>query len=97
MDEVTINIFRSKLTVDFNLSEGWNAFELIADILQKYFHANSTEKIDGPESGIWSMTIDDAELILLNNPYGSSLKPCNSSSNTTLRQIFDDWTKYSKL
>lgn len=97
MRELSIREERNVMYIDFNLLEDWNSFDIIVQVLVNYFKAKVIKGVDGPESRVWTFTIDDSIISLHNNPYGNSLKGKTYESHNILKFIFANWSIYSKL
>ena len=97
MKEIGLITGRDALIMHFYTQEDWDSFEDLINTLNKFFKANVTKRVDGPESKFVIIKIDDSELTLINNPYGNSLKAETDDSKKVLQKIYEDWNLFSKL
>jgi len=75
------------LFVDFNDHEDYDSFDDIISLLKKYFTIQVLEQLDGPESRVWKMLIENVPISLHNNPYGNFLKATTQESKEKLRSL----------
>jgi hypothetical protein len=97
MKEIGLITERDALIMQFYIQEDWDSFEELIDTLSRFFKANVTKRVDGPESKFVVIKIDNSELTLINNPYGNSLKAETDDSKEILQNIYEDWNLFSKL
>ncbi|MFD1255201.1 hypothetical protein ACFQ3S_00200 [Mucilaginibacter terrae] len=97
MKETDIKSERDLIVMDFNLLDKWDDFEDIVMLLEKYFSATITKRVNGPESKFVTLIINKGELILINNPYGNTLKASNDVGKAALMEVYSNWDKFSRL
>jgi len=92
MEPLVIKQKNQGLIIYFNFLEDWDAFELIANNLESKFRATITSKIDGPDSRIWKLSIENAHFTLRNDPYGNSLTSDSKEADVKLQEIYNNWS-----
>ncbi len=97
MNEIGIQSDQNSLLMYFHLQDSWDDFEDIVELLQRYFNASIEKRVDGAESKFVILNIGDSELVLINNPYGNTLKASTNAAKSVLKEIHNSWNKYSKL
>lgn len=84
------------LILDLNAYEGYDDIPVIAERLQKYFKAETIEKLDGPAERVWFLKINGSELALHQvEGYGCFLKATTEEAKIILKEIKDQWPLYS--
>jgi hypothetical protein len=70
--------------------EDWDDFDKILEKFKSAFLLKIMEAIDGPESRVWQIELDQFPMSLHNNPYGNYLKATEQKSIEYLRIRVDD-------
>ncbi len=79
---------KEKFLVFFNDLSSYEDLETIFSILEKKFDTVLIDKLDGPYSRIWTISINNEEMYLINNePYGNSIEARNDNSKEQLKKI----------
>jgi hypothetical protein len=77
---ITVRDTNKDFIIDFDTLESWDDFETIMDILRKSYDVKVINQIDGPDSRVWDIKLDNFLFSLHNNPYGNYLKAKEPSS-----------------
>ena len=76
--------------VDVAAISDWDGFELLAKFIEKNYGGEVINRIEGPESRVWTINIDEKIITLHNNPYGNSFKASDNEAIELLKIISKD-------
>lgn len=71
---ITCNETTVTYSIDFCELETYEDFDLIIYTLKTFFDTDILNSIDGPESRVWEIEIEGVKVLVLNNPYGNSIR-----------------------
>ncbi len=77
---ITVNSTEDTYIIEFNNITYWDEFKSILSILKSVFAIQVVHRLDGPDSRVWIITLNDQLFSLSNNSSGNKLKaPCRDS------------------